>query len=275
MDYRPLLMDLSSQKSVRAAASQLLSWSDTPTIDIVVNSAGVMMLPERILNEDGIEMHFATNHIGHFLFTCLIMPKLIKAAEGARKGATRIVNVSSLSPLYAAMRWSDTNFDKVNKELPEAEQPAYDLFKSMFFIENPEGRSYIPLEGYNQSKVANVLFGVAANKRLYDRFGILSLSLHPGIIDTELGRNASPDVLAVFESMKQAGQFRGLGAGASTSLVAATDPKLGVEGKACGVLFLTDCQVHDESDFRAITNDEAEKLWQFSEELVKEKFDWK
>jgi hypothetical protein len=59
-----------------------------------------MCLLERTLNEDGIEMHFATNHIGHFLFTCLLMPKLLKAAENnPTKG---VVNVSPRSPTWHA-----------------------------------------------------------------------------------------------------------------------------------------------------------------------------
>lgn len=128
MNYRPLILDLSSQKAVRAAASELLSWSDVPTIDIIVNSAGIMCLPERTLSEDGVEMQFATNHVGHFLFTCLIMPKLIKASEAnSARGATRIVNVTSLSPTWSRMRWSDTNFDKKNKDIPEEERPDYQV----------------------------------------------------------------------------------------------------------------------------------------------------
>lgn len=63
--YRTLQMDLSSQQSVRAAAAEVLSWKDVPVVDILINSAGVMGVQERTLTEDGIEMHFATNHIGH------------------------------------------------------------------------------------------------------------------------------------------------------------------------------------------------------------------
>jgi NAD(P)-dependent dehydrogenase (short-subunit alcohol dehydrogenase family) len=123
VDYRALKLDLSSQKAVREAASEVLSWNDVPDINILVNNAAVMNLPERTLTEDGLEMQFATNHIGHFLFTCLIMLKLLKAAESSFKGSTRVINVSSLSPTVAGMRWSDINFEKINKTLPKAEQP--------------------------------------------------------------------------------------------------------------------------------------------------------
>ncbi len=110
MDYRALELDLSSQKAVREAAAEPLSWKDVPIIDILVNNAAVMNIPERTLSEDGIELQFAINHLGHSLFTCLIMPKLLKAAKGSPEGATRVINVTSLSPTVAAMRWSDIKF---------------------------------------------------------------------------------------------------------------------------------------------------------------------
>lgn len=279
MDYRPLQINLSSQQSVRTAVAEILSWSDVPTVNIIVNSAGIMLLPERTLSEDGIEMHFATNHIGHFLFTCLIMPKLIKAAQGTSKGATRIVNVTSGSPMVSRMRWSDINFEKINKDLPETEQPNYNIHRMWGGID-VENKSYIPLEGYNQSKVANVLFGIAANKRLYDKYGILSVAVHPGVIKTELGRNASSETLEAVEAMRQSGvfSFKTLGGGASTSLVAALDPRLGPgenrDGSENYGGFLVDCQISDKAHPLAVSSDEAEKLWQLSEELVKEKFSW-
>jgi len=337
--------NLSSQKSVRAAAAELISWSDVPVVNIVVNSAGIMLIPERTLSEEGIELQFATNHIGHFLFTNLIMPKLIKAAEGSPKGATRIVNVSSGSPMGATMRWSDmwvtpgvpyfpywsfwrdtrhgtrikesfivwpvalfviyiggrtwtrrrsssrcsdyayanfrfrSNFEKVNKDLPQDEQPNY-AFHSAWGVTDTENKSYIPLEGYNQSKVANVLFGVGANKRLYEKYGILSLGLHPGVIKTELGRSAVPETLTAIDAMAKSGVFtyKTLGAGAATSLVAALDPKLGVGGTKNGKenygAFLADCQISDQARAESTSSAEAEKLWKLSEKLVNDTFAW-
>ncbi|KAI1074714.1 putative short-chain dehydrogenase [Whalleya microplaca] len=279
VEYRPLILDLSKQKAVRAAASEVLSWSDVPTIDIIVNSAGIMNLPERTISEDGIEMHFATNHLGHFLFTCLLMPKLLKAAQGSPRGATRIVNVTSGSPTFAGMRWSDTNFEKKNKDLPPEDQPPYKLHEAWGEVD-PEEQSYLPLEGYNQSKVANVLFSIAATKRLYEKFGILSLSVHPGVIPTELGRVMLPVTLAAVQRMVEQGVFvyKTLGAGGATSLVAALDPKLKMNGTKDGKenygAYLMDCQVSDEALPRSTSSSEAERLWKLSEELVKEKFAW-
>ena len=281
VDYRSLKLDLSSQRAVKSSAAEVLSWSDIPTIDIVVNNAGVMYLPERILSEDGIEMHFATNHIGHFLFTCSIMPKLLEAARNSPiKGATRIVNVSSLSPTVASMRWSDINFDKKNKYLPTEEQPMYDLHRAWGEAGDLEEKSYLPLEGYSQSKVANVLFGIAANKRLYNKHGILSLAVHPGIIKTELVRNMRQHTIDAVQAFADNGSisYKTAGAGAATSIVAALDPKLEcgetINGKENYGAYLIDCQISDRANSSSVSSTEAEKLWNLSEELSKERFAW-
>ncbi|KAI0548489.1 putative short-chain dehydrogenase [Xylaria curta] len=279
VDYRPLIVDLSRQKSVRAAASELLSWTDIPTVDIIINSAGVMGIPERTLTEDGIELHFATNHIGHWLLTCSIMPKLIKAAENNPKGATRVVNVSSASPMRAPMRWSDLNFEKLNKDLPKEEQPHYDFIERWGY-KDVQNKSYVGLDGYNMSKIANVLFGVGANKRLYEKYGILTLAVHPGVIATELGRNFPPENRKAIDDMLDSGLFtyRTLGAGASTSLVAALDPKLGPgetrDGKENYGVYLDACQITDKALPGNVSDASGERLWKLSEELVKEKFEW-
>ncbi|TVY81132.1 putative oxidoreductase [Lachnellula suecica] len=279
VDYRPLKLDLSSQHAVREASAKALSWSDIPTIDIIVNSAGIMLVPERTLSEDGIEMHFATNHIGHFLFTCLLMPKLIKASRSNPAGATRIVNVSSLSPtMTKQMRWSDMNFEKINGELPKEEQPMYDIHRAWGATGDLEAISYLPLEGYNQSKVANVLFGIAANKKLYEKYGILSLAVHPGVIETELVRHMTQETQKAVQEMRENGSYPFItaGAGAATSTVAALDPSLGVpemrNGKENYGAYLIACQISDRANPGAVSSDEAEKLWRLSEELVREKF---
>ena len=281
MDYRLLQMDLSSQHSVRAAAQKFLSWSDIPTLDILVNSAGVMGIQDRLLTPEGIEMHFATNHIGHWLFTSLVMPKLINAAMSNPKGVTRIVNVSSGSPMVSGMRWSDMNFEKPNKDLPKAEQPPYKFFEAWGYKDLEEA-SYIPLDGYNRSKVANVLFGIGLNQRLYEQYGIASLAVHPGVIKTELGRNFPAETLQAISQMAGKGFFsyKTLGAGAATSVVAALDPKLGDglgetrNGTENFGSFLADCQIVDQANPLAVSSEEAEKLWTLSERLVGQNFAW-
>ncbi|KEF55108.1 uncharacterized protein A1O9_08761 [Exophiala aquamarina CBS 119918] len=275
--YRALKLDLSNQKGVREAAAQVLSWNDVLAIDILVNSAGVMLIPERTLSEDGIEIHFATNHIGHFLFTNLILSKLIEAAKNKPKGIVRVINLSSSSPLSAGARWSDINFDKINKTLPQDEQPVYDALKA-WGTAKPEEKTYIPREGYNQSKVANALFSIALNQKFYHKYGFLSLAVNPGVIAAELNRSSPPEVVATIQSWGKCGKIhiKKLGAGASTTLVAATDPQLGLptskNGRENYGAYLADCNISDEANSRARSITNAERLWNLLEGLVKEKF---
>jgi len=175
-NIRPLLVDLGSQKSVRKAASEVLAWDELPAIDLVINNAGVMNIPERTLSEDGVEMHLATNHVGHYLLTNLIMPKVISAARKSPVGATRIVNVSSFACTVCGLRASDVNWEKPASELPQAEQPNFALMKQAG-LEGDPSWSYIPMAAYGASKTANVLYTVALNKRLFEKHGILSTAL--------------------------------------------------------------------------------------------------
>ncbi|KAE8389379.1 NAD(P)-binding protein [Aspergillus alliaceus] len=254
VNYRGLQVDFSNLESVRNAAYEIMSWADVPTINIVINSAGIMGIQERTLSQDGIELHCATNHLGHWLLTCLIMPKLIKAAESNPTGATRVVNVSSASVQASGMRWSDMNFERRNKDLPAEEEPNYESL-------------YVPLDGYNRSKGANVLFGIAANKRLFDKHGMLTLSLHPGVIDTELGRNmSSKDLEAFAELRKSVFKARTLGAGGNQRVC-----KNGSENWGS---YLDSCQISGKAHPLAVSSEEAEKLWDVSERLVGQTFAW-
>lgn len=304
MDYRPLVVDLSSQASVRAAAAAVLSWADVPHIDILVNSAGVMGLPERTLSVDGVEMHLATNHVGHFLLTCTLMPKLLAAAAAASSSsastnhrATRVVNVSADVRRHAgSVRWSDPSFSRPNRDLPPSEQPDYDLLAAWGY-EDPRNVCYTGIQGYVQTKIANVLFGIALTRRLAGSGaggGILSVGVHPGVIGTtDLSRNFPAANLAAIDKMLRNGtyQVKSQGAGAATSLVAALDPALDlVEDGAVGGegarqrptrdgrenygAYLVDCQINGDAGPLAVSSAEAEKLWALSEELVGEKFAW-
>lgn len=278
VDYRPLKIDLSSQESVRAAAKELLCWDDIPAIDIVVNSAGVMGIPERTLTKEGFEMHFATNHLGHWLLTNLIMPKLMKAAQNSPKGDTRIVNVSSGSPVVSGPRFSDISFEVKNGDLPESEKPQEEVF-ARFGFHNIMDSAYVPLDGYNRSKVANVLFSVGATQRLYEKYGILSIAVHPGIIDTELSRVWPESMAEAVKNSVSAGHFklRPTGMGASNSLVAALDPKLKVQSKPGSEnygVFLENCQISDKARPEAVSSKNADTLWALSEKLVGQTFSW-
>lgn len=86
-------VDLSSLASVRAGAKDILA--DNERIDVIINSAGALLGGPKSRSVDGYEMTFASNHLGHFLLTNLLMPALRKSAE------PRVVNVSSLGHMLA------------------------------------------------------------------------------------------------------------------------------------------------------------------------------
>lgn len=274
VEYRLLQVDLSSQESVRKAASTVLSWADAPTIDLVINNAGVMNIPERTLSPDGIEMHLATNHVGHFLLNSLIMPKIIAAAKGKPPGTVRIVNVSSVATYASPLRASDPNFIQSNLNVPEKERANLNMLKAGGLILE-EDTSYHGMIAYGQSKTCNILHAVGLNQRLYEKYGILGVSLYPGDMKSELIRHTDQDWLAQALAKREAQGHRvkTLEQGSSTTLVAALDPKLDKPGNG---YFLTDCQVGTAPPAPPYATDEAEadKLWQLSEELVGEKFAW-
>lgn len=101
---KTLELDLGSFKNVRNAAETVNEWEDVPHIDVLVNNAGIMAVPFS-LTEDGFESQFGTNHLGPFLFTNLIMGKVLAAAE------PRVVTVSSDGHRLGHIRWSDYNFN--------------------------------------------------------------------------------------------------------------------------------------------------------------------
>lgn len=99
---RVLELDLANLKQIWSAASEVLKWDDVPALDLLMNNAAVMACPYK-KTVDGIEMQFGTGHVGHFLFTNLILKKIL-AAKG------RIVNVSSDGHRLSGIRWDDLGF---------------------------------------------------------------------------------------------------------------------------------------------------------------------
>ena len=96
-------LDLSSQTSVRAAAATINLLVDK--IDILINNGAIMVCPYA-KSVDGIELQFATNYVGHFLLTNLLIQKVLKAGPGAR-----VVNVSSSAHRSGVIRFDDVNFE--------------------------------------------------------------------------------------------------------------------------------------------------------------------
>lgn len=277
--YDVLVMDLSSQASVRAAAARINEDVNITTIDLLINNAGVMGLPWA-LTEDNVETTFATNHIGHFLFTNLIMPKIIKASE-VSSTRTRIINVTSYGHQFSPVRFSDVNFNKVSSELPEQERPDFQRVK---FLTGKDWskEKYAGFMSYGQSKTANILFSISLNQKLSDKYGIDSYAVHPGVVDTNLERHADPEeVKSAKARVKEIGfdsTARTPDQGANSTVLAAVDPGLPpVDTSVVDVLgvYMTDCKLdNDTCATFARSRVLAERLWAMSEELVNEKFEF-
>lgn len=240
MDFE--LLDLSEQDSVRKAAEAIAARNTA--IDMLINNAGLMACPlER--NSKGFELQLATNHIGHFFWTCLLVPHL---AEGAR-----VVNLSSAGHKFSPLVFDDPNY---------------------------ESREYNKWEAYGQAKTANALFSVALNKRLANK-GKTANAVHPGAIITELGRHLSAEDVEQLSQMAptKSMTYKTPEQGAATSVWAATHESLaGIGGR-----YLEDCSLAEPGDQsteggympHAVDPDDAERLWQLSEQWVGQAFDWR
>ncbi|XP_023153827.2 retinol dehydrogenase 12 [Amphiprion ocellaris] len=227
-------LDLASIYSVRQFAKDFLDSEDR--LDILINNAGVMMCP-KWLTEDGFETQLAVNHLGHFLLTNLLLPKLKSSAP------SRVVNVSSI-----AHRGGRINFD--------------DLFFSR--------RTYSPLESYRQSKLANVLFSRELARRLSGT-GVSSFSLHPGVIRTELGRHVEGwfPLLGALLRLPSLLLMKTPWQGCQTTVFCAVTP--GLEERSGR--YFSDC-AEKETAPEGRDDVAAKKLWEESARLVGLKDTW-
>jgi len=153
-----LQLDLTSTSSVRSFAQQVLA--KTERIHILINNGGIMFGPRRLTEEDGFESQMATNYLGHFLLTVLLLKRLRQTADADKVNA-RIVNVSSVAHLAGAF----INVD--------------DLTFSQFYSEE---------HGYCCSKACQVMFTKYLSQEL-KRIGCNNVtvnSLHPGVVKTDL-----------------------------------------------------------------------------------------
>ncbi len=148
------ILDVADLDSVRRFAAEFLT--EGKPLDLLINNAGVMALPERRTTPQGFEMQFGTNHLGHFALTGLLLPALL------RQPKSRVVTVASI-----AHKRGRLNFDDLNAE-----------------------RRYDPRGAYAQSKLANVVFGLEFDRRLRARSAnTASVIAHPGVAVTNIVSN--------------------------------------------------------------------------------------
>jgi NAD(P)-dependent dehydrogenase (short-subunit alcohol dehydrogenase family) len=199
-------MDLNDPVLIDAFAARFVATSRP--LHILVNSAGTGGAP---LTRDarGYELHFATNHLGHFQLVMRLWPAL-RHADGAR-----VVAVSAWAHSRSPIVFEDPNFER---------------------------RGYVPWMAYGQSKTANILFALALDERAKTH-GVRAFSLHPGsIVGTGLSKYLSPEVLRAAGLVDQAGNpiidpannLKTVEQGAATSVWCATSPRLdGMGGVYC------------------------------------------
>jgi len=232
-------LDLSSLDPVRAAASEVAQRH--PRIDLLIDNAGVMACP-LARTADGFEMQFGTNHLGHFLFTLLLVEPLVAAAP------SRVVVLSSAGHRQGGIRWDDPNYGREDE--------------------------YFNWDAYGQAKTANALFALELDRRLAPR-GVHAYSVHPGVIMTDLARHMTKEDFDWMAGNRPGGDFtfKSVEQGAATSVWAATAPELESHGGA----YLEDCSVAEPTEDPASPSgvrpwardgDDAARLWSLSEELV-------
>ncbi|KAM0949503.1 putative very-long-chain 3-oxoacyl-CoA reductase [Dioscorea sansibarensis] len=226
-------LDLSSRASVRKFASDFTA-AGLP-LNILINNAGVGFVPFK-LSQDGIEMIFATNHIGHFLLTELLLDKMKNTAHKSNIEG-RIINVASDS--YKLTYREGIRFDKIN------DKSGYSAFFS-----------------YGQSKLANILHANQLSGILKEQGANVTInSLHPGPIVTNILRH-SPILNGIVTTL---GKYvlKNVQQGAATTCYVALHPQVkGVTGKYFVDSNVTELKSH------AAEPEMAKKLWELSLNMI-------
>jgi len=242
-------MDLGDLRSVSSFSEQFKN--NYNKLDILINNAGIMACPETRIGNNW-ESQFAINHIGHFLLTKELMNTM------ANTEGSRFVSLSSSAHALTGILWDDIHFNK---------QP------------------YNKWMAYGQSKTASSLIAIEFNEKMKD-YGVEGFSVHPGGIITPLQRHLEKEEMIALGWMDEDGSpselaknfFKSPSQGASTTLWCATSNDL----NGLGGVFCEDCNIAkrksevDESLQRyfgvadwAVDTDEAARLWELSEEIIK------
>ena len=183
--------------------------------------------------EDGYEIQFGVNHLGHFLLTELLMPKLRESAITGFNA--RIIILASKTHARGNIRWKDLNWSKGH----------YDKWKA-----------------YHQSKLANVMHGAALSRRLQNT-GISVYIVHPGMVNTNLTRHVKDDLLYRFLHGCQSYIYRSPFYGAQTTLYCCLEEKISHQsGKYYS------CCTEKSMSYQAENVAAQEKLWHLSTKLV-------
>ena len=240
-----LNLDLANPNSVYKFVEEFVD--NGITLDILINNAAEMACPQ-MLTDNGWDLQFAVNHIGHFILTKGLLPSLLQSNE------SRVVTLSSTGHKLSGIRWDDIHFEN-----------DYDKWQS-----------------YGQSKTAASLLAIELDSRMKNE-GIRALSVHPGGIFTPLQRHLQKEEMIALGWLNEDGElsemaaagFKSATQGASTTLWCATNPML----SDIGGVYCENCDVAAREDDGpnaryvgvadwAIDTEEANKLWEETERTL-------
>ncbi|OII72054.1 short-chain dehydrogenase family protein [Cryptosporidium ubiquitum] len=216
--------ELSSLQSIKLCSRKIFSIVDK--IDILINNAGVMAPPFQLINQ--VERQFMTNYLGHYYLTMNLMPLL-------QKSKSRIINVSSIAHLAAPFGFDISELENVNR------------------------KNYDRTRFYGISKLCNIYFTRELQKR-FGSFGLFAVALHPGCVNTDLGRyikEGSTIFVLFYPLMKLFSKTPFSGAQTTLYCCAIPDEKLIPGG------YYSQCAL-DISSPVSLDMDVSEKLWDYS-----------
>jgi NAD(P)-dependent dehydrogenase (short-subunit alcohol dehydrogenase family) len=243
----PEILDLADLASVRGFAERILRLYPPPSLDLLINNAGVMAVPERQLTPDGYERQFATNYLGPFALTALLF-RAVKPVPGSR-----IVVVSS-----TASKMGKIDFENLQSE-----------------------RRYSPMWGaYAQSKLADSIFAIELQRRLTAAHSpVIVTAAHPGYAITNLqtsgpGQTAFLHPLRIATTLLKPFLSQDAHHGALPTLFAATDPNVTPGGYygPNGFQELKGLPATAKIAPTALDPAIAARLWMVSEQLTKIEF---
>lgn len=239
-------LDLSSLDSVAALGATLRD--ENRPIHILVNNAGVMTPPDRQTTEDGFELQFGSNHLGHFALVAHLLPLL-------RAGRARVTSQVSVAANQHAINWDDLNWE----------------------------RSYHGRRAYSQSKIAFGMFGLELDRRSQaGGWGVTSNLAHPGVAPTnllaarpEVGRARDTAGVRLIRALSRRGILLGtVGTALLPALLAATSPDArgGRLYGPSGLRHLSGPPAEQAVYSRLRSENDATRLWQISENLTHTSF---
>ncbi|KAJ7438026.1 hypothetical protein B0H11DRAFT_2254960 [Mycena galericulata] len=245
-NIRLLTLDLASLAAVRKAAAEVEAYEEP--IHVLINNAAAAAGPYK-LSADGFELHMATDHVGPFLLTKLLVPKLLAATTP--RYTPRVVFVSSLAHTWA---------------------PLMDLDK----LGHPDPESFSTNIAYATAKQANVLTAIELSRRSKGK--INAYSLHPGAIFTNIQQREESKAffqeagIITAEGLPNLDKFewKSIPEGAATTVAAAFDPRLDAKPGA----YLSDGMEANSEIAPHCTEENAAKLWTATEELIGETFEF-